>query len=239
MSKKNASQVNAAKRTARAKAKAKSVAKARSCPQAIKQRKMRSVLNKDGRIADFDTVLEDAVMNINKGKKVVSEFKNTTDMINGIKDAIGQVFKLYSYVTFANELIHSKVIQHDIKLPLEDISRVLLNFDTRLGRIIFMNQTPEDQRDNLAIETEALDIGTNLASISEDLYDEVSRLEVHSIVIEDSITRLSEEVEGETLSQRRMKVLETIAHKYLAELVLADAEKAKQVPVAEEAPEGV
>ncbi|QGH71929.1 hypothetical protein N1M2_66 [Klebsiella phage N1M2] len=228
MSKKNTAQVKAAKRNARAKAKAKSVAKAKACPQAIQQRKLRGALGADGRIADFDTVLEKAVLDINKGKKVTSEFKTTTDMIAGIKEAIGQVFKLYCYVTLGKTLADAGAMEHQVTIPIDDISRVLMNFDSRIGRLEFMDKTPVEERDNVAIETEALDIGTNLASISEDLYGEVARMETHSLIMEEAISRMALEItEGEP-EQRRMAALQAVAYKYLAELKLHDARVEKE-----------
>lgn len=229
MSNKNTAQSKAAKRTARAKVKSRSLALAKAAPQAIKQSKMRKAISQSGRVANFDAVLDQAVMDVKNGKEAVSEFKTTGDMIVGIKKAVGEVFKLYCYVTLALELIDSKVIQHDINLPLEEVSRVLMNIDTRIGVIEFMNKTPEEDRDNFAIETEALDIGTTLTSISEDLYEEVARLETHSLTIEETITRLADEIEEGELPQRRMGVLQSIAYKYLAELQLADAEGSKEV----------
>ncbi|UQT03454.1 hypothetical protein YUBABA_02520 [Serratia phage vB_SmaM-Yubaba] len=235
MSKKNIAQAKAAKRTARAKAKAKSVAKAKATPQAIKHRQLRGALNADGRIADFDTVLENAVLDINKRKQVQSEFKNSTDMIKGIKEAIGQVFKLYCYVTLGKTLADSGAMQHEVQIPLDDISRVLMNFDSRIGRLEYMNQTPEDQRDDVAIETEAFDIGTNLANISEDLYGEVARMEKHSLIMEEAISRMSLEITEGSPEERRMRALQAVAYKYLAELKLHDAKVEKEQREAAEA----
>lgn len=221
-------QAKANKRNARAKVKRAAVAKGRAAPQAIKQRKMRNLIGQGSKIPNFDAALESAVFDMKKGKAVESEFKDTSDMIAGIKKAVGEVFKLYCYVTLADYLIKAKAIDHELSVPLDDISRVLMNFDSRIGVIEFMNQNP-DPEDEIAIQTEAFDIGTNLAQISEDLYQEVARLETFGPLMEETIGRLANEVPAEVTDAgaRYTQALQAVAYDYLHRLTLADHEQAQ------------
>lgn len=237
MSKAKSAQNKAVKRNARAKTKREQVARAKATPQAIKQRKVRALLAANGGMPDFDATLQNAVMDIKKGKQVESEFKNTTDMVEGLKRAVGEVFKLYCYVTLADYLIKANAIQHELTIDLDEASRVLMSFDTRIGTIMFMNQDPEPEQE-MAIQTEALDIGTSLTQISEMLYQEVVRLENHGPVMEDTIARLSNEV-GEEVTDpalRYTKALQAVAYDYLHHLVLRDkeVEQAQATAVASE-----
>lgn len=219
----------AAKRNVRAKAKRASVAKGRAAPQAIKQRQMRTLISQGSKIPNFDAALESAVFDMKKGKAVESEFKDTADMINGIKKAVGEVFKLYCYVALADYLIKAKAIDHVLQIPLDEVSRVLMNFDNRIGIIEFMNQEPSPE-DEIAIQTEAFDIGTSLAQVSEDLYQEVARLETFGPVMEETIGRLANEVPAEVTDPgaRYTQALQAVAYDYLHNLSLADQEKAAQ-----------
>lgn len=225
MSQAKSAQNKHAKRNARAKQKRQQVARGKTAPQALKQRKMRQLLNANGSIPDFDATLANAVMDIKKGKTVDSEFKNTTEMLDGLTRAVSEVFKLYCYVALANYLIEAGAIQHELTIDLEEASRVLMNFDTRIGTIRFMNNEPDEETE-MAIQTEALDIGTHLGQISEMLYQEVARLEVHGPVMEDTIARLSNEVPEEVTSPaaRYSKALEAVAHDYLYKLMIRDKE---------------
>lgn len=234
MSKKNVAQVKAAKRTARAKTKAVSASKAKAAPRAVQQRKMRAAIKIDGRVSGFDTVLEQAVIDANSGKKAVSEFKNTVELVAGMKKAVSEVFKLYCYVTLAHSLIEKGIITDTLNIDLPVVSRVLMDFDRRIGILDYLNQAPEGERTPGVIETEALDIGTSLTTVSEELYNAVVLLEPHSLVIEDTITRLAEEVEEGSPNDKRLKVLQTLAYKYLAELITADKAAEEAAAPAEE-----
>ncbi|EBY9764043.1 hypothetical protein D5W64_13095 [Salmonella enterica subsp. enterica serovar Saintpaul] len=225
MSQAKSAQNKHAKRNARAKQKRQQVARGKAAPEAIKKRRIRAMLNANGTIPDFDAALENAVMDIKKGKSVESEFKDTTDMLEGLKRAVGEVFKLYCYVTLANYLIEAGAIQHELTIDLEEASRVLMNFDTRIGTIQFLNNEPDPETE-LAIQTEALDIGTNLGQISEMLYQEVTRLEVHGPIMEDTIARLTKEIPEDVTdpAARYSKALEAVAHDYLYKLMIRDKE---------------
>lgn len=236
MSKKQTAQNHAAKRNARAKSKRESIARANASPSAQRKKVTQRLMERLGGNLDFDNVLNNAVKDIKKNKTDDGlKFNNSTDMINGLKKAVGEVFKLYSYITLAVAMIDKGVINHFISMDLDGVTRKLMNFDSRIGTLMYMDTIPEDEREQGALEVECLDIGTSLTDISDNLYNEITRLEPHSLAIEEMIATLAVEVEGGDDNVKRMNVLQAVAYKYMAELKLADDAKASSPKVDEPA----
>ena len=220
MSKKSAatSQKNAAKRNARAKAKATSANKAKQSPMGVAQRKMRGINLSAGN--NFDAVLNQAVRQINKGGDVGSapQFNSTKEVMDGIVKAAGETFKMFCYNAVTKELADSGAIDYNFRIDLNLIGEGMMNIDNRVTRLRAYMNSPE--MDEAAFGTEALEIGTLIHAFADELYEEVARMDEHSLVIEETISRLAAELSEGTEAERRARVLTTTAYKLLAAIKL-------------------
>lgn len=234
MSKKqNASaQKNAQKRNSRAKAKRASIARGKNAPMA----RMRNVFGDQPGGMDFDNVLNNAVRQINKGNVASgASYNSSDDMLTGVKKAASELFKMYSYLTLVAFMVNKKVIEHTFKIDLDEMSLNLMAMDNKVSRLMMLINDPDT--DEGAVATEALDIGTDLQNYADVLYNEIANLEEHSLVIEETINRLSTEVDETDPTKARFKVLETLAYQKLAEVKLAQDAKAATPQPAEEVAE--
>ena len=219
MSKKTtaASQKSAAKRNARAKAKATSAAKAKNTPMGIAKKKMRG-LNIGGQ-NNFDDVLNQAVRQIGKGNNGSGvTFNSTQDVLDGIVKAAGETFKLFSYCAVAKELADEGAIQHNFRADLTLLGQAMMVIDNRVTTL--MAYMKGEDADEGVFGTEALDIGTQIQNIADELYEEMTRMDEHSLVIEETIARLAGEITDGEESERRARVLTRIAYKLLAAIKL-------------------
>lgn len=219
MSKKTtaASQKSAAKRNARAKAKSASAAKAKQTPMAQAKRKMRG-LNIGGN-NNFDSVLEQAVRQINKGGNVSGPaFNSTEEVMDGIVKAAGETFKLFCYNAVAKELVDKGAIEHNFRIDINMIGEGMMLIDNRVTTLRAYINSPE--ADEGVIGTEALEIGTLIQNYADELYEEIARMEEHSLIIEETVGRLAAEITEGSESERRARVLTTVAYKLLAAIKL-------------------
>lgn len=229
MSKKSV-HTRAAKRNARAKTKRTEAARGKQTPSALQQKKVNKLFDRIGKRPDFDTVFGEAMRQVKAGKVKQGPIKDSSELVDGLKKMAGEVFRMYSYITLTNELIRKSLIEDTIKIDLPGMTRELLDIDNRIGQLIYLVSNKQDMEDkfgegsDLYIQTESLDIGTILHSFSDILYEEISRLEPHTLVSEEALSRLSDEIEGDDENQRRYAVLQRIAYAYMAEIKLADAE---------------
>ena len=234
----NASQNRAAKRNARAKAKRISGNKARSAPKAVAARETKRLVRKlGGHHMEFESVLENAVRNINKGGKPLETTINSpTEMVEGLKRNIGEVFKFFSYVVLLKNMVEKQIIEHTLVIDLKPIALDLIHIDSRVSRLIPLLGANEEE----AVVTECLDIATTIQNYADELYAEITRAEPHSLVIEETIDSLGTEVEGEmSYAERSAKVLNALAYNYLAtiqtEVIAAEpAPEQQEEPVAEQ-----
>lgn len=219
MSKKSAAaiQKSAAKRNARAKAKSASAAKAKQTPMGQAKRKMRG-LNIGGN-NNFDAVLNQAVRQIKKGGNVSGPaFNSTEEVMDGIVKAAGETFKLFCYNAVAKELVEEGAIEHNFRIDLNMVGEGMMLIDNRVTTLRAYINSPE--ADEAVIGTEALEIGTLIQNYADELYEEIARMEEHSLIIEETIARLANEVPEGSESERRARVLTTIAYKLLAAIKL-------------------
>ncbi|AEV89529.1 hypothetical protein OBP_092 [Pseudomonas phage OBP] len=233
MSKKSV-HTRAVKRNARAKAKRTSIARGKATPAALQQKKMNKLFDVIGDRPDFDNVLEHAMKQVRKGKVEKSSFKDSSELLDGLKKMTGEVFRMYCYITLVNEMINKQVIVDEIKVDLPGITRKLLEIDNRIGQLVYLTENRTEMEDkfgegsDLYINTESLDMGTTLQTFADILYEEVARFEPHSLVFEETLSRLADgEAEGDE-NQRRFKVLQTIAYAYMADISLKDKEAEEQ-----------
>lgn len=210
---------SAAKRTVRAKTKKVAAGKMKSRAQALKGKTPKFNYDADGKL-NFDDVLTGAVRDINsrrKGsttKEIETSIKSAKDVIDGLIKSTTEIFRIYCYVTLVNNLIESSLISHSLKIDLADISKKLIILDGRIGALGKLYPQEEE-----VIFTEALEIGTEIQNISEELYSEVVRSEEHALVIEEVLSRLAKEVEGvDDVNKQRFMVLQSIAYRYLAKV---------------------
>lgn len=220
MSKKSTatSQKNAAKRNARSKAKTTSANKAKQSPMGVAKRKMRGI-NLNG-ANNFDAVLDQAVRQIKKGGNVGSEpqFNSTDEVMAGITKAAGETFKMFCYNALAKELADKGAIEHNFRVDLTMIGQGMMNIDNRVSTLRAYLNSPE--ADEGVFGTEALEIGTLIHGFADELYDEVARMDEHSLIIEETIARLAAELPEGSEQERRARVLSTIAYKLLAAIKL-------------------
>lgn len=217
MSNNKSAQKRAQKRNARAKQKSTSNAKARNTPTAVAARERRRVAGKLGGFnLDFDTVLSNAVRQVNNGtKELETDIKTPEDMINGIKRNIGEVFKLFSYVVLLNGMIEKKIIDYTLSIDLKAVALDLIDIDSRVSRLLVLLKANEEE----ALVTECLDIGTAIQNHSSDLYIEVTRSEPHALVIEETLSSLRETItEDVTEGEKTAMVLKALSYDYLAKV---------------------
>lgn len=234
--------IKAQKRSAKRNARSKSIVKAsnrsKQTNTAKAEKLIRKIRSKNKHLSDFDNVLNQAVRDINKGKKSQEiKFNTPDDLISGIKQAVSSVFKLYAYITLANKMIENGTIKHEIKIGLEDVSLVLISLDKRVRDLEGLKE------DEQSLNTEALEIGTDLSTFADIFQGEIDRLEVFGDVIENTINKVTEEVpdeEAPTFGDKRRVVLESIAYEYLNSVMakaasenVANDEDAKETPAEE------
>lgn len=198
------------KRNARAKAKKISANKARTTPSTQNKKNFHKSLR--GTKLNFDQVLTNATRDINNRKQVETEINSTTDLLNGVTKTTVEVFKIYSYITLVEALIRENVIDHSLVIDLKAVSLDLIAIDKRVQRMAKLVEMGEEE----AVFTEALDVTTTLQNYSEELYAEVVRAGDHALVIEESLTRLSKEIEdGPDVKDPAITVLHNLAYRYL------------------------
>lgn len=179
-------------------------------------RGVNSVGKKFAALSKNKDLLEQVVRDAKMGKGADKElmFKDDSEMIAGIKSAVGEVFKLYSYITLANHLIEKALINHTLSIDLKQVSVDLMAIDSRFSRLSLL--APEE------MAVDVLEMATEIGNITELLYGEVMKLEEYSLTMEEVITTLSNEVEGDaSVDSKRISVLSAIAYKYLHEVSIA------------------
>lgn len=226
MSKKSV-HTRAAKRNARAKSKRESVARGKQTPSALKQKQANKLFDRIGTRPDFDKVVSEALRQAKSGNVPKSDLKNSADVLAGLKKMTGEVFKMYCYITLVNEMIKKQVIVEDIKFDLPGMTLELMDIDNRIGQMVYLLQNKADMEAKFGdgadffISTESMEIATIVQNFSDILYEEIARLEPHSLVIEETLSRLAEDVQEENDNARRFKVLQNVAYAYMAEVSLA------------------
>lgn len=211
----NSTQNRAAKRNARAKAKRISANKGRAAPKAVANRETRRLARRLGSYhMDFDSVLNNAMRDINSGKgNLDTTINSPTEMVEGLKRNIGEVFKFFSYVVLLKGMVEKKIIEHTLVIDLKPIALDLIDIDSRVSRLMPLLAANEEE----AVVTECLDIATAIQNYADALYAEIERAEPHSLVIEETISTLGTEVEGDpSPAERSAKVLNALAYNYLA-----------------------
>lgn len=220
------------KRNARAKAKKISANKARTTPTVQNKKNFHKTLR--GSKLNFDQVLTNATRDINNRKQVETTINSPADLLKGITQTTVEVFKIYSYITLVEALIRENVIQHSLVIDLKAVSLDLISIDKRVQRMAKLVEMGEEE----AVFTEALDITTVLQNYSEELYAEVVRAGDHALVIEESLSRLSKEIEdGPDVKDPTITVLHNLAYQYLNKV--KEESEANATPVPAEATEEV
>lgn len=154
-------------------------------------------------------LLEKAVRDakLGRGQKDV-RFNNADEVIAGLKEAVNEVFKLYSYLTIAYALIEKGAITHTLSVDLNKVSIDMLNMDSRISRLSVMEED--------VVAVESLEIGQELHDKADALYNEVASLEPHALVIDETVEALVAEVEGdEATNIKRARVLHAVAYQFM------------------------
>lgn len=219
MSKSNSAHTRAAKRNARAKAKRVSNAKARNTPTAITNRGRNRSANKlDGFSLEFDRLLDEAVKRINQRPEELldTEIKNPQDMVVALGKTTGETFKLFSYVALVNSLIESKAIDHQLEMNLAEVGNEMVEIDRRIGATVQLLDLDEE-----ALAVEALDLGTKISSIANQLYQEVERAEPFAFIIEETLAKYAAKItDKETQEERNADALQAFAYEFLVKNVI-------------------
>jgi len=219
MSKSNSAHTRAAKRNARAKAKRVSNAKARNAPSAVISRDRRRKANKLGGFSmEFDRLLDEAVKRINEHPQELldTEIKNPQDMVAALGKTTSETFKLFSYVALVDSLIESKAIDHQLEVNLAEVGNEMVEIDRRIGATVQLLNVDEE-----ALAVEALDLGTKISSIANQLYQEVERAEPFAFIIEETLAKYAARItDKETQEERNADALQAFAYKFLVKNVI-------------------
>jgi flagellar hook-basal body complex protein FliE len=234
MSNAKSTQARAAKRNARSKAKASSATKARQAPAAVQKKKFKAAMKKHGlNNMSFDQVLGNAVRDVNNRKKVEeSDIKSIDDVLTGLSKSTTEVFRLYSYITFAEAMAEKGLFEYAPTINLDEISLSLMSIDSRVSVMKQLDQVEQEDE----IFTEALDLSVIISNHSEELYAEVTLLETKAIEIEETLTKLASEEEGKDINVARAEVLQSIAYKRLADVYMKNKKETEETPAAPEEP---
>ena len=152
--------------------------------------------------------LEDPLDFILKGGKGEGEF-NPQELIKTSRKAVGEVYKLFSYVTLAERLVDQKFINHEFKCDLDRVTNELIEIDRQVMRL---PKLVEIDLESFTIDM--LDIGGYVETLADQLYSEIESLEKHSFVIEERLNKAAHDFQIShpevTEQDARLVIMETI-----------------------------
>lgn len=152
--------------------------------------------------------LEDPLAFILKGGESEGEF-NPQELIKTSRKAIGEVYKLFSYVTLAERLDTQKFIVHEFKCDLDRITNELIEIDRQVLRLPKLAEV-----DLESFTIEVLDIGGYVENLADQLYSEIESLEKHGVIIEERLNKAAHDFQIShpevTEQDARLVIMETI-----------------------------
>lgn len=152
--------------------------------------------------------LEDPLDFILKGGKGEGEF-NPQELIKTSRKAVGEVYKLFSYVTLAERLVNQNYIDHEFKCDLDRVTNELIEIDRQ---VIRLPKLVEIDLESFTIDM--LDIGGYVETLADQLYSEIESLEKHSFVIEERLNKAAHDFQIShpevTEQDARLVIMETI-----------------------------
>lgn len=127
--------------------------------------------------------LEDPIQFIMNGGKKDGEF-NPEELIKTVRKAVGEVYKLFSYVCLAERMVNQNLFAHEFKCDLDRVSNELIVIDKQVMRLPKLMAV-----DLESFTVDVLDIGGYVENLADTLYNEIELLEKHSVVIEDQLNK--------------------------------------------------
>lgn len=204
--KSHASQRRHAKQNNRAKAKAKSYRKSKHNSDAVITNKIKA------HGGALNAAVADVKANLKRGKVPAKVFKTDDDLIAGIKSQITESFKLFSFLTFAIQMVENKSFEYKFKIDMERIARDMIDLDSRSSRLEYL--TDND------LHTEALDMGELVSAHTQSMFNEIDSMDAEIVEMEKALTVLAAHSGIEDPTAARISVLETFAYKFLSEVSL-------------------
>ena len=152
--------------------------------------------------------LDDPLQYILDGGKGEGEF-NPESLIKTSRKAVGEVYKLFSYVTLAERLVNQNYIAHEFKCDLDRVTNELIEIDRQ---VIRLPKLVEIDLESFTIEI--LDIGGYVETLADQLYSEIESLEKHSFIIEERLNKAAHDFQIShpevTEQDARLVIMETI-----------------------------
>jgi hypothetical protein len=153
--------------------------------------------------------LDDPLQYILAGGKGEGEF-NPQSLIKTSRKAVGEVYKLFSYVTLAERLVQEKAFVHEFACDLDRVTNELIEIDRQVMRL---PKLAEIDLESFTIDM--LDIGGYVENLADQLYTEIEALEKHSFVIEDRLNKAAHDFQVShpevTEQDARLVIMETIS----------------------------
>ncbi|QDB70251.1 hypothetical protein CF8_0083 [Aeromonas phage CF8] len=145
---------------------------------------------------------------------------NTAELIQNTRTAIGDVFKLFSYVALGRALAKQGKIEYTPSCDIHDIARSMTNLDQQFTKLdVLVKENPEE------FVITVFDMGSEMETRAHQLYTEITALEAHEQAIGSAIdntakTLLLEHPEM-TMDQARIEVTQSVAYALLEESTVA------------------
>lgn len=141
---------------------------------------------------------------------------NTGELIQNTRTAIGDVFKLFSYVALGLALAKQGKIEYTPSCDIMDIARSMTNLDQQFTKLdALVKENPEE------FVITVFDMGSEMETRAHQLYTEITALEGQEQVIGGAIdgtakTLLLDHPEM-TMDQARIEVTQSVAYALLEE----------------------
>jgi hypothetical protein len=98
-------------------------------------------------------------------------------LIKTSRKAVGEVYKLFSYVVLAERLVQQKAFVHEFACDLDRVTNELIEIDRQVMRL---PKLAEIDLESFTIDM--LDIGGYVENLADQLYTEIETLEKHVTV---------------------------------------------------------
>lgn len=153
--------------------------------------------------------LEDPMKVIMKGRKSDGTV-DVQELIKTSRQALKEVYKLFTYTTLAERMVKQNIITHDFACDLDRITAELIEIDRQVLRLPKLAEV-----DIESFMVDLLDIGGYIENIADKLYSEIESLEKNSIVIEERLNRSAHDFQVShpevTEQDARVIVMESIS----------------------------
>lgn len=113
------------------------------------------------------------------------------ELIINTRKATTEVYRLFSYVSMGEALIKHGRIEHTIEIDIDDCAKRLVELDQRVQRLTPMQEIADEEG---VFALELMETGEELHKLGTELYDEVTRLEPHALVLDTYLSQAAHTV---------------------------------------------